>query len=138
MWWLSLLLLVSIAIWINPSSQSVVVGENDATFLCYGDGSYLYWFVDGVNTENMTSGEIAERGISFGGFYNYYPQDFYYCYLQHSYLTMAGNCLNNNTQIYCVILGTEPPPDGGNTTSNTATLTVEGTQQLIKCFFLNL
>ena len=48
------------------------------------------------------------------------------CDIQHSELTMAGNCINNNTEIYCIILGDEPPPDGGNATSDTATLTVTG------------
>ena len=57
---------------INPYSQPVTVGK-DATFLCYGDGSYLYWFINGVNTENMTTEEMTERGIQFSGDYNHYP-----------------------------------------------------------------
>ena len=74
----------------------------------------------------MSSEEITDRGISFSGYYNYFSPYYYICFSQDSYLTMAGNCLNNNSQIHCVILGDEPPPLGGNTTSNTATLTVEG------------
>ena len=101
-------------------STSVSVGES-AQFSCIGDGSYLYWYIDGINTEDMSSEEIVDRGISFSGYYNKYL-----CDLQYSYLTMAGNCLNNNSQIYCVVLGYYPPPNGGNSTSNTATLIVEG------------
>ena len=81
---------------INPYSQSVTVGK-DATFLCYGDGSYLYWFINGVNTENMTTEEMTERGIQFSGYYNHYPPYVDGCDIQHSELTMAGNCINNNT-----------------------------------------
>ena len=109
----------------DPYSESVTVGE-DATFYCHGRGSYLYWFINGVNTENMTTEEMTERGIQFSGDYNNNPPYVDGCDIQRSYLTMAGNCINNNTEIYCVILGREPPPDGGNTTSNTATLTVTG------------
>ncbi len=73
----------------------------------------------------MTTEEITERGIQFSGYYNNYPP-YSYCDIQYSVLTMAGNCINNNSLIYCVVLGYEPPPDGGNTTSNTVTLTVTG------------
>ena len=119
-----MLIIQNADIWGHPYSTSVAVGDI-AQFNCIGDGSYLYWYIDGINTEDMSSEEIADRGISFSGFYNYYPpyQD---CYFQYSYLTMAGNCLNNNSQIHCVVLGYYPPPDGGNATSNTVTLTVEG------------
>ena len=86
-------------------SATVDVGS-DATFLCYGDGSYLYWFVDGVNTENMTAEEIEERGLSFSGYYNHYPPYYSGCDTQYSYMTIGGYCLNNNSEIYCVILGT--------------------------------
>ena len=73
----------------------------------------------------MSSEEIADRGISFYGNYNQNPP-YQACYFHDSYLTMDANCLNNNSQIHCVVLGSDPPPDGGNTTSNTVTLTVEG------------
>ena len=73
----------------------------------------------------MSCEEIADRGISFSGNFNHNPP-YHDCDYQDSYLTMAGNCLNNNSQIHCVILGDELPPVGGNTTSNTAILTVEG------------
>ena len=116
--------LYHIDLWDDLYSESVTVGE-DATFSCYGYGTYLYWFINGVNTENMTTEEMTERGIQFSGYYNHYPP-YANCDFQYSYLTMAGNCINNNTEIYCVILGRYPPPDGGNTTSNTATLTVTG------------
>ncbi len=110
---------LQLGIWSDPYSQSVNAGEN-ATFTCYGDGTHLYWFINGVNTENMTTEERTERGIQFSGYYNYYPP-YIYCDYQDSYLTMAGNCINNNSIIYCVVLGYE-----GNTTSYTATLTVTG------------
>ena len=99
---------------------------SDATFYCNGCGSYLYWFINDVNTENMTSEEIEKRGMNFSGYYNNYPPYYYGCDTQYSYMTIAGNCLNNNSGIYCVIVGREPPPYGGNRTSNTANLTVHG------------
>ena len=71
----------------------------------------------------MTSEEIAKRGMNFSGYYNYNPPYYYGCDTQYSYMTIAGNCLNNNSEIYCVIVGREP---GGNRTSNTANLTVHG------------
>ena len=61
----------------------------------------------------MTAEEIEIRGISIFTF-------------QYSLLYITGNCLNNNTEVYCVILGHSPPPSGGNTTSSTALLTVQG------------
>ncbi len=105
-------------------STSVAVGGS-AQFNCYGYGTYVYWYIDGINTEEMSCEEIADRGISFSGYYNHYPP-YQYCNSQDSYLTMAGNCLNNNSQIHCVVLGRYTPPSGGNTTSETAVLTVEG------------
>ena len=105
-------------------SVTVDVGS-DATFSCYGDGSYLYWFINGINTENMTAEEIEEMGLSFSGYYNNYPP-YYGCDIQYSHMTIAGNCLNNNSEIYCVILGDEPPPFGRNATSSVANLTVNG------------
>ena len=74
----------------------------------------------------MTIEELETRGISFSGYYNNYPPYYFRCDFQYSYLHMAGNCLNNNTEVYCVILGGSPPPSGGNTTSSTALLTVQG------------
>ena len=73
----------------------------------------------------MTTEELETRGISFSGYYNQYPP-YDGCYYQHSYLHIAGNCLNNNTEVYCVILGQSLPPFSGNTTSSTALLTVQG------------
>lgn len=109
---------------VHPDSTSVTVGGN-AQFNCFGIGSYLYWYIDGINTENVNSEEIADRGIIFSGYYNNYPPYQQVCDIQDSYLTIAGNCLNNNSQIHCVVLGSQQPV-GGNSTSNTATLTVEG------------
>ena len=73
----------------------------------------------------MTSEELETRGISFSGYYNQYPP-YDGCYYQDSYLHIAGSYFNNNTEIYCVILGHSPPPYGSNTTSSTALLTVQG------------
>ena len=112
-------------IWIPPDSQIVSLGES-ATFFCYGDGSYLYWFINGVNTENITDQEITDRGLSFSGYYNHYPPYMYGCDIQYAYMTMTGNCLNNNSEIYCVVLGSYPPPLSDNATSAIVTLTVEG------------
>ena len=109
----------------HPYSTTVADGSI-AVFTCEGYGSHLYWYIDGVNTDSMSNEEIVERGISFDGWYNNYPP-YYWCDIQDSYLYMDGNCYNNNSQIHCVILDDVPPPDGGNTTSNIATLTVEGT-----------
>ena len=74
----------------------------------------------------MTVEEIEERGLSFSGYYNYYPPYYYGWDIQYSYMTVAGNCLNNNSEIYCVILGSYPPPSGGNATSPVANLTLNG------------
>ena len=112
-------------IWILPDSQIDILGES-ATFFCYGNGSYLYWFINGVNTENMTDQEIADRGLSFSGSYNHYPPYMYGCDIQYAYMTMTGNCLNNNSEIYCVVLGSYLPPLSDNATSAIVTLTVEG------------
>ena len=73
----------------------------------------------------MTTEELETREISFSGYYNQYPP-YNGCYYQDSYLHIAGNCLNNNTEVYCVILGDEPPPSGGNATSSAVVLTVQG------------
>ena len=107
-----------------PYSTTVSLGQQ-ATFRCYARGSYLYWFIDGDNSDNMTTEELEILEISFSGYYNHYPP-YDGCFYQNSYLHIAGNCLNNNTEVYCVILGHSPPPSGGNTTSSTALLTVQG------------
>ena len=74
----------------------------------------------------MTAEEIEERGLSFSGDYNYNPPYYSFCNIQYSYMTVAGNCLNNNSEIYCVILGSYPPPLVGNATSPVADLTLNG------------
>ena len=112
-----------------PQSTTISLGDQD-TLYCEGRDSYLYWYIDGVNTEDMTSYSetLQERGIQiiqFGGDYNHYPP-YNGCDWQYSYMIITGNCLNNNTQIYCVILGRHPPSqfNGGNTTSPIANITV--------------
>ena len=108
-----------------PYSTNVGLGQQ-TVFYCNGRGSYLYCFIDGLNSENMTTEELETRGISFSGYYNHFPPYYFGYDTQYSFLYMAGNCLNNNTEVYCVILGRSPPPSGGNRTSPTALLTVQG------------
>ena len=74
----------------------------------------------------MSLEEITRRKINIYNKFYWISQPYSLCHPQHSYLILAGSCLNNNTQIYCVILGDTPPPLGGNTTSATANLTVFG------------
>ena len=74
----------------------------------------------------MTNETLQERGIQFRGNYNHHPPYKNGCDIKYSYMTVSGNCLNNNTEIYCVILGSDPPPNGGNTTSPIANITVSG------------
>ena len=115
----------SVDLYDSPDSVTLDAGvDDDASFSCHGAGSYTYWFINDVNTEDMSLEEITRRRIHID--YLFYSQPYSGCHPQYSYLTLAGNCLNNNTQIYCVILGDMPPPLGGNTTSATANLTVIG------------
>ena len=101
----------------GPSTVSLgAVGS----YLCYGNGSYLYWFIDGVNSENISSEELATRGINYPPYYPPYNQS---CLFVCSHLYITGNCLNNNTEIQCMILGSAPPY---NDTSPAETLTVQG------------
>ena len=73
-----------------------------------------------MNFENISSEELATRGISFGGSYNHYPP-YQSCDIQYSYLYITGNCLNNNTEIQCMVLGS-----AHNDTRPARTLTVQG------------
>ena len=115
---ISLYFVVSdISIFYGPSIISL---DAVGTYYCHGDGSYLYWFIDGVNSVNISSEELATRGISFSGSYNHYPP-YQYCYIQYSYLSITGNCLNNNTEIQCILLGY-----AHNGTRPAETLTVQG------------
>ena len=100
----------------GPSNVSLgAVGS----YYCRGYGSYLYWLINGVNFENISSEELATRGISFGGYYNYL-----FCLIpKYSYLYITGNCLNNNTEIQCMVLDSAPPY---NDTSPAQTLTLQG------------
>ena len=85
----------------------------------------------------MTNETLQERGIQFGGYYNHYPPYTYGCDIQYSHMTITGNCLNNNTEIYCVVLGDDLPPYGGNTTSPIANITVSGNIDLYTITILN-
>ena len=112
-----------IDLYTSPLSYNISVGEN-ATFECYGRGSYLYWFINSVNTENMTETERSGIGMNFSGDYNQ-VSDFPYsgeCNYQHSYMTLPGNCLNNNSEIYCIIIGRS----SGFKKSDVANFKVEG------------
>ena len=80
----------------------------------------------------MTNETLQERGIQFSGDYNENPPYYIYCDWQRSYMTIAGNCLNNNTEIYCVLLGGLPPPGGGSETSPIANITVSGNMIFIQ------
>ena len=83
----------------------------------------------------MTSAEIEKRGMNFSGYYNYNPPYYSFCNAQYSYMTIAGNCLNNNSEIYCVILGAYPLQ---NVTSRIANLTVKGKAIIIVYTYLRL
>ena len=83
----------------------------------------MYWYINDVNFENITSEELNASGISFSGYYNHYPPYTVGCDYHYSYLTMDGNCINNNTVVYCVVLGDEI---GYNDTSPNTTLIVQG------------
>ena len=109
-------------IWSFYGPSTVSLGAVDS-YLCYGDGSYLYWFINGMNFENISSEELTMRGISFSGSYNHYPPYNQSCDIQYSYLYITGNCLNNNTEIQCMVLGYAPPY---NDTRPAKTLTVQG------------
>ena len=128
---ISLYFVVSdISIFYDPSTVSLgAVGS----YLCNGDGSYLYWFINGMNSEKISSKKLATRGISFGGDYNRYPpyQD---CYRIFSLLYITGNCLNNNTEIQCMILGSMPPY---NVTRPARTLTVQGMNSALSNNYLS-
>ena len=57
----------------------------------------------------MTTEELETREISFSWCYNLNPPYYDGCDIQHSHLYMTGNCLNNNTEVCCVILGNTTP-----------------------------
>ena len=100
-----------------PSTVSLgAVGS----YRCYGNGSYFYWFINGVNSEDISSEELATRGISYPPYYPPYNQS---CLFVYSHLYITGNCLNNNTEIQCMVLGSAPPY---NNTSPAQTLTLQG------------
>lgn len=102
-------------IWNPPYSTNVSLNER-ATFYCEGDGNSLQWFINGVDVSTITHEEFEARGISY-----YTLNNYRYCDYKYSYLSLAGNCLNNKTDVYCVIWGNEY-----NSTSPVAELTVQG------------
>ena len=120
-------------IWSFYGPSTVSLGAVDS-YRCYGYGSYLYWLIDGVNSEDISSEELATRGISFGGFYNDYPPYNQSCLILYSLLYITGNCLNNNTEIQCMILGSMPPY---NHTRPARTLTVQGINSALSSNYLS-
>lgn len=109
---------------VSPESQTIIMSGESAQLTCSGYGSHLNWFIDGINTLNMTSQEISNRGLNFNGTYNQHQlYGNYSCSLQFSVLELDSSCVNNNSQIYCVIFGDSSE---GNTTSNTSTITIQG------------
>ena len=66
----------------------------------------------------MTNEALNQRGITLSGSNSPRYGD---CELQ-SYMTITGNCFNNNTKIYCVILGSGT----SNATSPIANIIVSG------------
>ena len=110
---------------IFSGSSTVSLGAV-GTYYCEGRGSYFYWFIDGMNSEKISSKKLATRGISFSGDYNHYPP-YQNCYRMFSLLYITGNCLNNNTKIQCMLLGYAPP---FNATRPPRTLTVQGMMNL--------
>ena len=68
---------------------------------------------------NVTDEELEARGIKNYTYYYYY--DYQRCHnIVYSILLVAGNCLNNKTEVYCVIWF-----DSYNT-SSTANLIIKG------------
>ena len=67
--------------WSYSYSTTVSLSQQ-ATFYCYGDGSYLYWFIDGVNSENMTNEELYTRETSFSRYYNHDLPYYHECDIQ--------------------------------------------------------
>ena len=102
-------------IWNSPYSTNVSLNER-ATFYCEGYGDSLHWFIDGVDISNITDEELEARGI------DNYTNNNWWCNYKYSYLSVAGNCLNNNTGVYCLIWG-----DIYYERSSTAELIVKGT-----------
>ena len=108
-----------IAIWIHPYSTTVSLNE-EAVFDCDGYGDYFNWFIDGVDISNITDEELEARGIKN---YTYYYYDYWRCYNEvFSLLLVSGNCLNNKTEVYCVIWF----DSYYKLTSSTANLTIKG------------
>ena len=108
-----------IAIWFYPYFTTVSLNE-ETFFDCGGYGDYLNWFIDGVDISNITDEELEARGIKN---YTYYYYDYRRCYNEvFSVLLVAGNCLNNKTEVYCVIWF----DSYYKLTSSTANLTTKG------------
>ena len=86
-----------------PYSTTVRLGQQ-AYFYCCVRGSYLYWFIDGVHFDNMTTEELEIRGHIFNEYYNHDPPYYIGCDIQHLHLYMTGNCFNNNTHTHIIKL----------------------------------
>ena len=99
----------------SPNNTITSLGQS-ATLHCSGHGTYLYWYINGINSNNIT------EGISYSGNYNNNPP-YTNCASQDSYMTIVGDCGNNNTEIYCIIVG---HANDSNVTSNTVYLVVQG------------
>ena len=97
----------------SPTSTAVSLGHT-ATFHCSGRGTYLYWYIN-------DSTDVTE-GITYTGDYNT-NAPYTSCTSQDSYMTIVGDCGNNNTEIYCVIVG---HTSDSNVTSSTAYLLIQG------------
>ena len=104
----------------GPSNVSLgAVGS----YRCSGYGLYFYRFINGVNRKNISSEELATRGISFSGGYNPLQS----CFTRiDSYLYITGYCLNNNTKIQCMVLGSL-----STDTRPAKTLTVQGMNSVL-------
>ena len=70
----------------------------------------------------MTNEALNQRGITLSGSNSPHYGN---CELQ-SYMTITGNCFNNNTKIYCVILGSNSDTGTRNVTSPIANIIVSG------------
>lgn len=69
---------------------------------------------------NVTDEELEARGIKNYTYYYYY--DYQHCHkIVYSILLVAGNCLNNKTEVYCSVAWFD-----SYNTSSTANLTIKG------------
>ena len=107
----------------SPRSVTSFIGEM-AEFRCSGVGSQLFWFVDGMNVSNMTTGELNQYGFSYSD-----PGNCPHCCGKaiSTTLRITANCFNNKTRVQCLVYGNEYPHYG--VYSDYAVLSVHGEQQ---------